>query len=200
MRFLAILLSIFLATSAWSETLYEHELAALSSPVTTAEASSRLSEQAKSDPTLRGMLSSKLPGMLLLAKDWEVVQSEARLAGALKMESAIPSLVYRLGHDDDDEIDHMHASTRASDLSEHSCAYALYEIGEPALPALTEALKSNSMMFRFRVVQILEEADTPETRAILKRHLVVEPDASLRDYIGAHGISGGILYDLSHQQ
>lgn len=66
-------------------------LAALADPVTTVDASTRLITLGRSQPEIRRQVAQELPGMLLETKNVPVVQSEANVAGALRLESTISS-------------------------------------------------------------------------------------------------------------
>lgn len=179
-----VLLSLSLALGAPSHGSYD--LAALASPTTTDAAGARLLDLAQSNPVIRASLAKHLPVMLLQTNDIRVAQSEAKLAGGLRIVSTIPSLIQLLSgrnYNGDGSL-----STRR-ELENDPIARALYEIGKPALPALREALKSSDRQTRERAEAILILTNTPESRAILKEHLAVEPDGGLRAYLRANGIN-----------
>jgi hypothetical protein len=180
---LNLLISVSLALASPGQST--HDLASLAVPATTAEARSHLLELGRSDPGVRALLSSNLPAMLLAAKDLYVVRSEAQLAGELKIEAAIPSLIQLLGGRN--RIGGGSINARY-ELKDDPVARALYEMGEPALPALTNALKSDSREKRERTEAILILTNTSQTRDILGQHLRSEPDAQLRAYLRANGI------------
>jgi HEAT repeat protein len=183
MMILNLLISFSLALALPAQP--SHDLASLAAPATTAEARSHLLELGRSDPSVRALLSSNLPAMLLAAKDPEVVRSEAQLAGALKIEAAIPSLIQLLSGRNQNGIGGLSATY---ELENDPVARALYDIGSPALPALTNALKSDNRETRERTEAILILMNTSQTRDILGQHLRSEPDAQLRAYLRANGI------------
>jgi hypothetical protein len=183
MMMLNLLISFSLALALPAQT--SHDLASLAAPATTVEARSHLLELGRSDAGVRALLSSNLPAMLLAAKDLYVVRSEAQLAGELKIEAAIPSLIQLLGGRN--RIGGGSINARY-ELKDDPVARALYEMGEPALPALTNALKSDSREKRERTEAILILMNTSQTRDILGQHLRSEPDAQLRAYLRANGI------------
>jgi hypothetical protein len=181
---LNLLISFSLALALQGQS--SHDLASLAVPATTAEARSHLLELGRSDPSVRALLSSNLPAMLLATKDLEAVRSEAQLAGALKIEAAIPSLVQLLSGPNQNGYGGLSASY---ELKNDPIARALYEMGSAALPALTNALKSDNRERRERTEAILILMNTSQTRDILGQHLRSEPDGQLRAYLRANGIS-----------
>ena len=111
-----------------------------------------------------------------------VVQNEATLAGWLKFNSTIPSLIQLLRYRNYNGG----GLTAQQELWADPIARALFEIGKPALPALAEALNSDSRDVRSRVDDILFLTNTPESRAILEKHLPHEPDGGLHAKISAY--------------
>jgi hypothetical protein len=189
MRTLIALLSCCIAVGVSAQPSHnvKADLAALTDPAKMELARIRLYELGKSDPQTYALLSDRLPVMLLQAKDMFVVQNEATLAGWLKINGTIPSLIqllrYRNYHGDGGLTDRI-------ELRTDPIARARYEIGKPALPALAKALNSDSRDVRSRVDDILFLTDTPESRAILKKHLSHEPDgelyANINGYLRRH--------------
>jgi hypothetical protein len=173
----AFLLALSLAATCQSSD----QLARLANPATTDAERTELIARGSHDPSMRSGLSRALPAMLLAAQNNNVVASEARLAGGLKLESTIPALVARLA--DHIGMENMTTIYRGSQLLDDPVARALYEIRRPALPALTEALKSSNYLQRSRAMGVLVLTDTEESQAILRTHLPVEPDSHLRHYL-----------------
>lgn len=135
---------------------------------------------AHSQPDIRRVISQELPAMLLQTRDVSVVQSEAKVAGALWLESTISSLIQLLSwfnYDGNTTLSEM------SQLRHDPVARALYEIGRPAEHALSEALESKDLETRRRVLDILVLKGTPESKAILRQHLEKEPDSHLKKFI-----------------
>jgi hypothetical protein len=166
------------ATQSSSEV--KQLLVELANPETTSTAASRLIKLGHAQPDIRSVIGQKLPAMLLQTRNIPVVQSEAKVAGALKLESTIPSLIQLLNWFNYDGNTTM---TTSLELRNDPVARALYEIGKPAEPALSEALESNALGTRQRVVKILALRNTPESRAILHQHLDKEPDPNLKKSI-----------------
>ncbi len=151
----------------------------LASPATTDAARSELIASGSRDPQVRSSLGRVLPSMLQAARNDAVMESEAKLAGALKLESTIPALVTLLAHPIH-MVGGLYVSTQ---LLADPVARALYDIGPPALPALAEALKSSNVVQRTRAMQILVLTDSDKSRAILQAHVPAEPDEHLRHYL-----------------
>lgn len=155
------------------------QLARLTNLAATDAARNELISRGSHDPQLRANLSRALPSMLNSAPNDAVMESEAKLAGALKLESTIPSLVALLAHPI-----HMSGGMYATtQLLDDPVARALYDIGQPALPALAQALKSSNGGQRTRAMQVLVLTDSNESRTILQAHVLVEPDEHLRRYL-----------------
>jgi hypothetical protein len=185
MRMLVALLSCCLAVgvSAQPSSNVKADLVALTDPAKMELARIRLYEVGKSDPQTYALLSDRLPVMLLQTKDMFVLENEATLAGWLKLNSTIPSLIQLLrylNYNGDGGL------TDRLELHTDRVARALYEICKPALPALAEALNSDSRDVRSRVDDILFLTNTPESRAILKNHLPHEQDGELYANISAY--------------
>jgi hypothetical protein len=180
LRFFAVFMLCIATSFAQGSNEAKELLAELANPATTSTAASRLIKLAHSRPEIRRAISQELPAMLLQTRDVPVVQSEAKLAGALRLESAIPSLIQLLSwFNEDGNV----TLSGESQLKYDPVARALYEIGRPAEPALSDALESKDLRTRQRVLGILVLRGTPETRAILRQHLEKETDPHLRNFI-----------------
>jgi hypothetical protein len=180
LRFFAILIFGVMTCFAQSSNDVKELLKELANPATTSDTASRLIKLAHSQTEIRRFISQELPTMLLQTRDVSVVQSEAKVAGALRLESTIPSLIKLLSwfnYDGNTTLSEM------SQLKNDPVARALYEIGTPAEPALSEALESKDLETRSRVLDILVLRGTPECRAILRQHLEKEPDSHLKKFI-----------------
>jgi hypothetical protein len=186
-KWLCMMCLLALAPLAIAQT--SEQLARLTNPATTDAERTELIARGSHDPHVRAGLGRLLPLMLLSAPNDNVMESEAKLAGALKLESTIPSLVALLAHPI-----HMSGGMYATtQLLDDPVARALYDIGPPALPALAQALKSSNGGQRTRAIQVLVLTDSDESRAILQAHVPVEPDESLRRYL-----RGNLAWQASH--
>jgi HEAT repeat protein len=177
LRVLALCVMVSLAQHQGDEA---DLISALANPLTTVDAAARLITLGMSSAKTRQQVGRELPTMLLQTKSVPVVQNEAKVAGALKLESTIPSLIQLLSQFNEDGNSTI---TAAYELRIDPVARALYEIGTPAEPALIRALESKDIKTRQRVVGILKLTNTSESWAILQSHLAKEPDPHLKEYI-----------------
>jgi hypothetical protein len=160
-------------------------LTALSKPETTADAAARLITLGNSQPDARKAIDRELPAMLLQTKNVPVVQSAAKVAGALRLESTIPSLIQLLNWYNGELNSTM---TMSHQLTDDPVARALYDIGAPAEHPLAEVLAGKNQMAKQRAMKILVLRGTPESRAILEKHLLTETDPHFRNYLIANGV------------
>jgi hypothetical protein len=158
------------------------QLSRLTNPATTNAELAELIARGSHDPQVRSTLGRELPSMLQSAPNDAVMESEAKLAGALRLESTVPALVSLLCHPIS-MVSDMYAS---HELLDDPVARALYDIGPSALPTLAEALKSSNYLQRSRAMGVLVLTDSDQSRAILQAHLPSEPDAHLREYLRFH--------------
>ena len=68
-------------------------------------------------------------------------------------------------------------------LEDDIVAKALSEIGDPAVPSVTNLLKSAEHKVRRRAVLILLNMDSAASRKILQDHVQRETDPDLREFI-----------------
>jgi hypothetical protein len=160
-------------------------ISALADPATTTNAASSLISLGKSQKDIRLQVGRELPQMLLQTKNVPVVQSEAKIAGALQLESAIPSLIQLLNWFNFDGNTTM---TSHFELTDDPVARALYEIGTPAELPLAPILESKNRWAKDRAMRILVLRNTPGSHSILEKHLATETDPGVRAYLIANGI------------
>jgi hypothetical protein len=160
-------------------------LNALADPATTVDASTRLITLGNFQPEIRQQVNHELPGMLLQTKNVPVVQNEAKVAGALRLESTIPSLIQLLSWFNGDLNTTMTTSHR---LLDDPVARALYQIGGPSERPLAEVLNGKNQLAKGRAMSILILRGTPESRSILEKHLSTETDPHFKNYLIANGI------------
>jgi hypothetical protein len=187
MRFLPLTIIVLctLMSPAQEPTDVKGILSALADPATTTEAASRLIALGKAQKDVRLQVGRELPPMLLQTKNVPVVQSEAKVAGALQLDNTIPSLIQLLNWFNFDGNTTM---TSTLQLTDDPVARALYEIGAPAELLLAPILESRNRVAKKRAMRILVLRNTPESRAILEKHLAIETDPRLRDYLTANGL------------
>lgn len=147
------------------------------------EAASQLSNRAKSDPKVKEYLAGHLPA--LIAKGpaqrdypgaWIAI---ARLAGQLRIAEASPALAKWL------TIDNIGEMTAAEfiNLETNPAGKALAEIGDPAIPALTQVFAHGSLRERRYAVYVLRLINSPSAKTSLRHQMEREPDESLRDFV-----------------
>jgi HEAT repeat protein len=180
LRLLAVFMLSVITCFAQSSSEVKEILVELANPTTTSTAALRLIKLAHGQPDIYRVISQKLPAMLLQTRDVRVVQSEAKVAGALGLESTIPSLIQLLSWFNYEGNVNLNS---LSSLRYDPVARALYEIGKPAEPALSEALESTDPQKRGRVIGVLVLRNTPESRVILRQHLDKEPDPHFKNFI-----------------
>ena len=123
--------------------------------------------------------------MLLEARSVQVIQNEARVAGALRIESTIPSLIQLLSSVNFDLNTTM---TRGWELRDDPVARALYDMGAPAEQPVADALYSKDREKRNRAAHILVLRNTPRSRALLDTYLHTDIDEPMKAYLNANGI------------
>lgn len=143
-------------------------------------AANHLRAMARSDPSVRDYLSANLPTVIEGQAFGTVWLNAIRLAGDLKIVSAVDALVSALGKNN---IGGTVTFAEERHLHNDPPGKALVQIGAPAIPAVTSALSSNNRETRWRAARVLININSPSARAALADHLQDEPDAQLRSFI-----------------
>jgi len=165
---------------------FDLALVRLGDRATTARAGADLRQMVPANDDLRDKLSVRLPAMLLAANDLDVVESEAEVAGALKIVDTIPCLVKLLSRPNQRFGDK--TLTRYAQLSDDPVGRALANMGSAAVGPLSAALTNRDVSTRERAVRVLLLINLPESRLLLARHLEEETDEPLRNFMQANGI------------
>lgn len=183
MRTLFICIFVFCSASAWGQVNSDSRtlLDELQVPETTQQAASKLVSLGQSQPAVRAWLSDELPAMLLHVKDLDVVRSEAKLAGKLKLESCTPSLIVLLSQRN--EAGGPINLTILYEMRDDPVGKALLDIGEPAVSALAQPLESKDGHTRWRAIRVLQRINSPKSRELLQKHLPREDASDLRNII-----------------
>jgi HEAT repeat protein len=188
MRILFLYLSLFSIASivaiAQTRQTVDSLLGDLANPQKTTQAADVLLKVAEAQPSVADELSSVLPNLLLSSTDIEVVQSEAALAGRLRLVSAIPALILLL--DRPNRKDETHTFSRYAELHDDPVGRALADIGAPAVPPLMVPLESVNVAARERAARVLIRINTPESFSLLQQHVGHETDGGLKRYIAAN--------------
>jgi HEAT repeat protein len=144
------------------------------------QAANRLQTMAKSNPNVQAYLSTNLPPVIEEHTRGNVWLNAVRLAGDLKIVSAVDALVAALGENNKGGPLTFAEEDR---LDNDPPAKALAEIGDPAVPAVAHALESPDKSIRWRAARALGNVKSPSARTALMDHLANEPDARLRAFI-----------------
>jgi hypothetical protein len=170
-------------------------------PSETNSAAQQIHDLAAKDATARDYLAHKLPTMISAnAKgDWQSVNlmwlNAVRLAGQLRLETAIPALLQSLlGRNQVpvwayDKPGPVGASTFSRDarLENDIVARALADIGDPAVPAVAYVLANgDTRILRLRAAWVLINIDTPAARKAMSDVLKVETDPGIRQLLDKH--------------
>ncbi len=135
---------------------------------------------AKSDASVLDYLSANLPMLIEKRAVGPVWLNSVRLAGDLKIVSAVDALVAALGQNNKGGTLTFAEEFR---LDTDPPGKALAEIGDPAVPAVARALESPRKDIRWRATLVLVNINSPLSRDALRSHLTVETDGALRTVI-----------------
>jgi len=158
----------------------------LNRPDSTDRAAKQIAEVATKDAKAREIVVKTLPEMIDKPETDEVWLNAVRLAGQLKVQEAVPSLMTafargplggRIGSTMTDEFR----------LNKDVVAKALSQIGDPAIPAVTSLLASGELKTRRRAVLILQNMGTPAARKVLQERLPQETNPRIKELI-ANGL------------
>jgi HEAT repeat protein len=154
----------------------------LQEDATTDNALRQFLQRSPNDLGVKKFLSQHLPPVLdQPPKSYETYVNSVQLAGNFKIAAAIPALIKVITG----------ASINGSTLAERErldsfpCAKALVQIGEPSIPALSEALdgpSSEKHWFAYRALYLI---GSPAAISALRDHVNREPDPTLKSEIEA---------------
>jgi HEAT repeat protein len=157
-------------------------LAQLNEPSMTDGAAREIVQVASKDPAARKHIAQQLPRMIARPETDEIWLNAVRLAGKLKATEAIPSLRKAISRGLLGGPANMTFS-REIDLDDDIVAKALSEIGDAALPTVTELLNSGDPKERRRAVLILRNMTSPAAHKALQNRLQYESDPRIKDLI-----------------
>lgn len=149
---------------------------------TTDRAASRILTAASKDPEARQYVAQKLPKMIDKPETDEVWLNAVRLAGQLKVWEAILSLIHSMprGRLGGPQVTTFGTYMR---LDDDIVAKALSQIGDPAVPAVTELLNRRDREVRRRAVLILTNIGSAAAHKALQDRLPKETDPRVKDLI-----------------
>lgn len=163
-----------------SQTQLRHLVEQLQNDTTSDQAAIQLQALAKTNSAVKPFLYAQLPEILERYPRGSVWLNAVRLAGSLKVVSAVPNLVAELSLPTKTGVISFTGERR---LDDDPPGKALAEIGEPATQLVAKALESNDKAVRWRAALVLMNINSPDARQALRRHLQKEPDPNLRAVI-----------------
>jgi len=189
--FLIFVGNVAYATQAGNAvSAYDSLFKQFTDPETTMQATEEWLILGSTIPEAKSYLSRNLPAVIDKGRDSndrEIWRNATRLAGELKVESAIPSLAKWVGHFmsiDNTEIISTSLSQRAR-LDHDPAAKALSKIGDPAIVALSEILSHGELSARVSAVRALRLIGTESAKQTLIKYKDKETDEQLRNGIQA---------------
>jgi hypothetical protein len=152
-------------------------LSQLQDAKTSEQAATRLRALAKEDTTVQKYVSEHLPKVIERHSVGLVWLNAVRLAGDLKIVSAVDVLVAALSQDNRQGVLSFAEEQR---LDDDPPGKALVEIGDPAIPELARVLQSGGRNVRWRATLVLVNNNSPRARQVLREHLESESDPDLK--------------------
>jgi HEAT repeat protein len=156
--------------------------AQLDQPNLTDRAAHRIYVTAIKDPEARQYVAKRLPQMIDRPQTDKMWLNAVRLAGQLKITETIPALERAITRGPLGGPMNTTFGTQMR-LDDDAVAKALSQIGDSAIPAVSNLLKSLDKKVRRRAVLILVNVGSPQARKILQEHLQRESDSQLKDLI-----------------
>lgn len=167
--------------------------AQLNEPTATNSAAQQIHDLALKDATARDFMAQQLPAMISadLTFQWA---NAVRLAGQLKLQTAIPALIQALsrppirrGYDKQTEIGRTFG--RESILEFDIVARALADIGDPAVPPVAEVLANGeTRTLRLRAAWILININSLAARQAMRERLQKETDPGIWKLLESNAI------------
>jgi HEAT repeat protein len=143
-----------------------------------------LSLLGQSSSDAKAYLASQLPAAIANKQNPSVWRAEVQLVGNLQLVAAIPQLVKLMITDTEDLA--ATGAYRFMTMANNPPARALIAIGNPAVPAVADLLKSESGITRSRAIRVLININTSDARNALSNHAGAETDPSLQRMIQKH--------------
>jgi hypothetical protein len=170
---------VYCQETAKNAAVLLHEL---QSPQTTDQATVRLLELGKTDPRVRAYLASHLPRIIQRDPKYapEPWTNAVRLAGTLKIPETARSLTKWIS------IDNVGDGTSLTEfmrLDTDPAGKALAQIGDPAIPALSEVLNKGNARERRDACLSLRLIGSPASKNVLVKHVRAERDPGLRKFL-----------------
>jgi hypothetical protein len=159
----------------------------LQSDKTTDNARDELLKLGKSAPNVRQYLAVHLPPLIergpskadCSGNSCEPWKNEVELAGHLKIDAAAPALAKWINWRSQGPA----GLSLEARLVFYPAATALFEIGDPAIPAVQHALDYGTSDEHYKAVRVLCIIHSPSAKAVLRNDLQREPDPDLQAMI-----------------
>ena len=155
----------------------------LNEPSTTDTAARQILDVASKDAEARQYIVRRLPELIDKQKPEDLVwQNAVHLAGQLNASEAVPSLLkaFPLGRVGGPMNTTFGTEMR---LDDDIVSKALAEIGDPAIPAVSNLLATGDKDTRRRAVLILRNMHSPAAHKVLRERLPHEPDKVIKELI-----------------
>jgi hypothetical protein len=141
----------------------------------------KIVELARMDPHAREYVLQKLPDMIR-GPESDAWLDAIRLAGKLKAKEAIPALQEVMSRPPFPAEPYLTFGGLVT-LDNDIVAKTLSRIGDPAIPAVTNLLRSGDAGMRYRAVLILRNIGSPATHNILQDRLAHETNPDVKKLI-----------------
>lgn len=150
----------------------------LQSEETTDQATAQFLKRGPSDTDAKNYLAKRLPAIISEEpKSHYVWLNSVRLAGAFRITEAIPPLTKWINAATEDTGGTPAENNR---LDPFPCAKALVQIGDPAVPALTETLEKGDSHHRWFAYRALFLIGSARAISALRDHLSHESDRTFK--------------------
>jgi HEAT repeat protein len=189
-RFCYVFTFVLIAASGLAQTasrtsiLYEE----LIQPSTTNAAAPQLFDLAKNDPAAREFLAAKLSSLIVNRPTDPVWANAVRLAGQLKLSSALPSLKQALSRPPkrggyDATGPSFYTFSRGAKLDFDIVGRAFADIGDQSVPTVADILSTGDSIARKRATWILANINSPAAQKAMRDHLPSESDPAIKELI-----------------
>ena len=180
---------LFIVSLAHADESLDKMFSELQSPQTATKAVEKWETAARHDAVARAYLAAHLPA--LIEQDPrlqpEVWTTAVKLAGNLALQAAAPALAHWIGLNTGGTT----TFAQYERLENNLPAKALVQIGDPAVPAVRDALEQGNLRQREIAIRTLKLIGTEIATAALRAHLAREPEQRLRKMI-LQSIGGNI--------
>jgi len=165
-------------------TLY----AQLSQPTTTNAAAREIRDLTSKDSTARQFVAQRIPSLISGRANADAVWMNAvRLAGQLKVTSAIPALKQALSRGEiRGGYDYEGAAISFAEFAQlryDIVGRALADIGDPSVPTVADVLSRGDAPTRKRAFFILSNINSPAAMQAIRDHLPNEADPAIKSVI-----------------